>query len=97
MENIINEMKNNDVIYFSTTTCPPCKITKPVVEKVSNDRNINTRYFTIDQEENGNNIRQEFKVSSVPTIIFLKDGVEVNRSVGLVNEAKFLTLLDSIN
>ena len=92
-----DELKNYDVIYFSTTTCPPCKITKPIVEKVTNEENVNVKFYTIDQEENGRDVAVEFGVSSVPTMIFNKNGEEVFRKVGAVSEAQFKTMLENIN
>jgi thioredoxin 1 len=93
----MTDFKNYDVVYFSTTTCTPCKITKPIVEKVSTEKKINTKFYTIDTEENGRDIAMKYKVSSVPTILFYKDGNEVFRNIGMLNEEKFKKLLADVN
>ncbi len=86
MENL-NEY---DVVYFSTTWCSPCKVTKPIIEKASKENSINTKMFTVDEEENGQEVAVSFNVKAVPTIIFFKNGEEVERKIGAITEAAFL-------
>lgn len=88
----MENLKEYDVVYFSTTWCGPCKVTKPIVEKASNENSINTRLFTVDEEEGGSEIAAEFGVRAVPTMIFFKDGEEVGRKTGATNEKEFLEL-----
>jgi thioredoxin 1 len=86
----MENLNQYDVVYFSTTWCGPCKVSKPIVEKVSNENSVNTRFFTVNEEENGSEIASTFGVKAVPTILFFKNGEEVERRVGAVKEAEFL-------
>lgn len=86
MENLMNEQ----ILYFSTTTCGPCKIMKPIVEEVTSEKGIKIKYLSIDTMDNGRDIAASFGVSSVPTIIFIKDGVEQNRMIGMRSKDKFI-------
>ncbi len=88
----MENLNQYDVVYFSTTTCMPCKVTKPIVEKVSNENSIKTRFITIDEEENGSDLAADFGVRAVPTMVFFKDGEEVGKKVGATNEKEFLEL-----
>lgn len=91
----IDELKNHDVIYFSASFCAPCKVSKPIVEEVSNEKNIKTVFFTVNTEENGDEVSSHFNIKSVPTIVFLKENVEQFRHVGSLNAQKFTELCDT--
>lgn len=91
----MENLNQYDVVYFSTTWCGPCKVTKPIIEKASNENAINTRLFTVDEEEGGSDIASKFGVRAVPTIIFFKDGEEVGRKTGSTNEKEFIELYHS--
>lgn len=91
----MENLKEYDVVYFSATFCNPCKVTKPIVEKVSNENSINTRIFTVDEEDGGAEVASEFGIRAVPTIVFFKNGEEVGRKIGATNEKEFLELCNS--
>jgi thioredoxin 1 len=54
------------VLYFSASFCGPCKMFKPIVDRVSRELGINVNY--IDAEQN-TVATQNFGINSVPTII----------------------------
>jgi thioredoxin 1 len=93
----IEDIKQKDVVYFSASWCGPCKITKPLVEKVSNERDENIEIVVIDQVDESllNDIKTEFGIKSVPTTIFFKDGAEVNRKIGGYSEQEFVSLIET--
>ncbi len=91
----MENLKEYDVVYFSTTWCAPCRASKPIVEKVSNENSINTRFFTVDEEEGGTDVASKFGVRAVPTIVFFKNGEEVGRKTGATNDKEFLELYNS--
>ena len=88
----MQKLNNYDVIYFSGSFCNPCKVSKPFVEKVSNEKNIKTLFFIVDEEIDGKEIADLYNIKAVPTILFLKDGLEIGRNVGAVTEQKFSEL-----
>lgn len=54
------------VFYFSASFCGPCKMFRPIVERVSRELGIHVNY--IDAEQNIS-ATQNFGINSVPTII----------------------------
>lgn len=69
------------VLYFSAPWCGPCRILGPVV----NDwiiENTDIEITKIEVDEN-RELAQEHNVGSIPTLIFLKDGVEAKRLRGV--------------
>jgi thioredoxin 1 len=93
----ITDIKGKDVVYFSASWCMPCKMTKPIVEKVNNERDENIEIVVIDEIDDSllNDIKSELTIKSVPTTVFFKNGVEVDRKVGGFSEVEFNTLIDT--
>ncbi len=97
-ENItIESLKENNAVYFSASWCAPCKVTKPIVEKVQSEREETIQIIVIDEIDESllDEIRTEFGVRSVPTTIFFKDSEEVDRKVGGYNEVELISLLET--
>lgn len=72
------------LVDFHADWCGPCRMLAPVLEQVAKEMadkavigkvNIDTEQKTASQ----------FQITSVPTMVILKDGKEVNRLVGLRN------------
>jgi len=80
-----NNMKQ--VLYFSAPWCGPCKQFKPIMESLSSEMSIEF----VDVDSNPNKAAQ-FNVRSVPTTVFLENGVETSRVVGArpINEIRSL-------
>jgi thioredoxin-like negative regulator of GroEL len=85
------EWKLNTMIkiyYISTSTCGPCKMFKPIIEKFFSDHpEIENEFLDAHNEI-------PFKVNAVPTIIFFKDNKEVTRVSGIQSKNKLEQLLD---
>lgn len=79
-----------NILYFSTKTCGPCAMFKPVVQQVAQETGINVSF--IDAQENST-MAYTYSVTSVPTLIFLKNGVMVDRTTGAMPKK---LLLDKI-
>ena len=70
------------VKYFSTSWCQPCKTFAPVFDKVMSE--TGTIYNKIDAESN-KELAIKYNVTSVPTLIFERDGVVVGRHTGVMS------------
>jgi thioredoxin 1 len=92
------KIKNGEKIMvdFWASFCGPCKLLKPIFEKVSSENTSDVQMYTMDVENN-----REFAVSlgirSVPTVKVFKDGEEVTNKVGLMNESEINNLIKLIN
>jgi thioredoxin 1 len=67
--------------YFATW-CQPCKQLNPIFEELKSEM-PNVQFQTIDVDQN-KDAALEANVSSVPTVIFEKDGVPVYRFSGVL-------------
>ena len=82
-----------EVKKFEASWCGPCKALKPVFENVSKKfgNNVNFSYIDIDEQFE---IAQKYFVRSVPTVIVEKDGVEINRFVGVQSELTYTNVIN---
>ena len=69
------------VVDFSATWCGPCRMLAPVLEEVSEKLGDRVSFCKVDVDEVPE-LAVKYKVSSVPCLILLKNGVEVSQSVG---------------
>ena len=96
-EDFDNKIKKEDVsvIQFSAAWCGPCKNLKPIMDKLSeSEKYKNKNFYIADIETDGINTASAAGIKGVPTVIIYKKGVEVNRLVGGVPEAKMKDFLN---
>ncbi|XP_021759899.1 thioredoxin H5-like [Chenopodium quinoa] len=76
--------KKLTVINFTATWCAPCRFMAPILSEFAN-KYEDVLFFKVDVDEL-KTIAEDYKVHSLPTFVFLKDGKEVNRFVGANKE-----------
>jgi len=84
------------VIKFSASWCVPCKYLKPVFEeiKIMEDfNNVNFVDYDIDEEYE---LTKKYNVRSVPTVIFEKDGNEIERISGYDRKEKYVDKIKTL-
>ena len=74
------------VVDFFAEWCMPCVMMAPVFESLSeSDENSSVGFAKVNVED-GRDLAVEHQVSGIPCIVFFKEGKEVDRVVGGVNE-----------
>lgn len=73
------------LVDFWAPWCPPCKMQGPIVEKLAESLDGKATIAKVNVDEEGQSAAK-FGVSSIPTLVILKDGKEVKRFVGLQQE-----------
>lgn len=64
------------VFAFGAPWCRDCKFAKPILDELSKEYAGKVEFFSIDvDKEEG--IREAMKIRHIPTILFVKDGVEI--------------------
>ncbi len=62
--------------------CGPCRVIGPVIEELANEYAGKVNIGKLNADENA--MAHKLGVSGIPTILFLRDGKEVDRVVGAV-------------
>jgi len=78
-----------EVLKFSASWCGPCRVLAQTLKDVEGITNID-----IDKDME---TARKYGIISVPTMVFLKDGVEVHRQSGNMPLSMYNQILDEIN
>ena len=75
------------VVDFSATWCGPCRMLAPVVESVSEKLGDKVSFYNVDVDE-APGLAMEYRISSVPCLVLLKNGELKDQSIGFRPEAQ---------
>lgn len=93
-ENFEQEVLNSNIpvlVDFYADWCGPCKMLSPVVDEVAKENDdIKVVKVNVDESQN---TAIKYQVMSIPTLVVIKNGNEVNRSVGLIDKQEVLNLV----
>ncbi|XP_073285784.1 thioredoxin H-type 1-like [Primulina huaijiensis] len=78
------ESKKLVVIDFTAAWCGPCRFIAPVFAEIAK-KTPHVMFLKVDVDEL-EPVAKEFKVEAMPTFVFLKEGLEVDRVVGAGKE-----------
>ena len=75
--------------------CMPCRMISPIVEELGNDNRGKLKVCKLNTDEN-QNIAARYGIQGIPTLLFFKDGQEVDRIVGVTPKPIIQQKLDAI-
>lgn len=90
-----NEVVKSDklvLIDFFATWCGPCKMLAPVIEQVSNDHE-DVMVVKVDVDKTPE-LAVLYKVASIPTLVFLKDGQLVKEHIGFASKSEIEAMIN---
>ncbi len=86
------ESSQKVLIDFYADWCGPCKMMGPVVEEIAEEHSdVKVVKINVDNAED---IAIKYQIMSIPTLIVVKGGQEVNRSIGLISKEKIEELIE---
>ena len=87
--------KNIIFIDFYASWCGPCKLIKPIFSKIAEEFNHSAFFATANVDEQ-KNLAIEYKISSIPTIICIKNGIACWSHTGTINESNLREKVSSL-
>ena len=91
-----DELINRDtltVVDFSATWCMPCRMLKPILERVTEVFD-DIDFFEIDIDDN-EEIAKRYRIFSVPTLVCFKSGKKIDSLVGLNSYEDIVEFIDN--
>ena len=81
------------LIDFWSPWCGPCRILRPHLHKLAEERDADWRFVAINTDEHPS-VATDFGVSALPTLVMCRNGEELSRLSGAVTLASLVETLD---
>ena len=82
------------MVDFWADWCGPCKMLAPVIEDLSGQYEGRALVGKVNVDEEPE-LARRFGVMNIPTVVFLKNGQEIDRKVGVMPPQVFTGVLDA--
>ena len=94
-ENFEEEVLKADkpvLIDFWATWCGPCRMLSPVIEEIAKEYDGKVKVGKVNVDEKPE-LASAFRVTSIPTVVVMKEGEVTNTSVGFRPKEQIVALL----
>lgn len=79
------------LVDFYADWCGPCKMLSPVMEEIAQENeDIKVVKINIDNQRD---LALDYDVMSIPTVVAIKNGQEIDRIVGVADKSEILNLI----
>ena len=81
------------LVDFWATWCGPCRMVGPIIEKLGEKYESSAVIAKVDVDAEGD-LSLRFGIMSIPTVVFLKNGKEFERKIGVQSPQVYADILD---
>lgn len=85
------ESEKKVLVDFYAEWCGPCKMLAPIIDEIA-EENENIKVVKINVDE-AQELAEKYDVMSIPTVLVIKNGQEIEKSVGYVEKETILNML----
>ncbi|MEE1305871.1 MAG: thioredoxin [Agathobacter sp.] len=83
------------VIDFWATWCGPCQMQGPIIEEVAEELGDKVKVCKVNVDEEPS-IAMNYQIASIPTLVFMKQGMFKNRMIGLQDKETIIEYLNTL-
>ena len=91
-EQEVEQASGLTIVDFWATWCGPCRMIAPILEQLSTEYEGRVKVTKLDVDANIKT-GSRFNVRSIPTLLFFKDGKQVDQIIGAVPKARIEAVL----
>ena len=89
----VMEAENLVLLDFWATWCGPCQMIAPILEEVAEEcPDVTVGKIDVDEEQE---LAMSFGITSIPTLILIKNGKAVDKAVGLRAKNQIIEMIDN--
>jgi len=83
------------MVDFWAPWCGPCKMVSPILEEIAAENDGKLKLAKMDVDVN-TRIASQFRIMSIPSILFFKDGKLVDQVVGAMPKAQLMNHVSKV-
>lgn len=83
------------MVDFFATWCGPCKMLSPVIDELATEFEGKATIVKVDSDKMGQ-VCQDYSIRLLPTLVFFKEGKEIDRIVGPADKEDIIKKLNSL-
>ena len=80
-------IKNRVLVDFYANWCGPCKMLSPIISEIANEYSNSVKVCKVNVDES-QELALKYNIMSIPTLIFLKNGVVIKSVVGFCSKSE---------
>lgn len=94
-QEVVSSADTPIVVDFWASWCVPCRVTKPILEKLAEEYKGKVEFLPIDADQS-REVLEQFRIIGIPTVMALRGGEVVARVTGTQNEAGYRAMFESL-
>lgn len=97
-ENFNEEVLASDIpvlVDFYADWCGPCKMLAPVIETLATEQEGKVKVGKLNVDDASETARK-YGIMSIPTLLYIKNGEVVNKTVGVISKTEIEQILSSL-